>query len=317
MMPEHVLAQPPRVLSQAQREDYWAKGYLLVERAIPPDWIERLRTVTAEMVERSRQQTHSDAIFDLEPNHSAAQPRLRRLSSPVVHHPLYWEFLTQSPLGDIAADLVGPDVRFHHQKLNFKWAEGGEEVKWHQDIQFFPHTNYNVLTIGVYLYDCGPDQGPLGVMPGSHKGAIYNQYNARDQWAGCLSDDDAAGLDLSKAAYLEGPAGSITIHHCRTVHGSKPNLSDTGRPLLLQTLSSADAFPFTHNPLTTRYYGECIRGKPARVPHMDPFPCPVPPDWSGGYKPMFFAGQDEDAVDASALAAELRAQRTTEPAPVM
>jgi len=316
MTPEHVLAQPPRILSQAQREDYFAKGYLLVERAIPTDWIERLRAVTAEMVDRSRQQTRSDAVFDLEPDHTAERPRLRRLSSPVVHHPLYWEFLTESPLGDIAADLVGPDVRFHHQKLNFKWAEGGEEVKWHQDIQFFPHTNYNVLTIGVYLYDCGPEQGPLGVLPGSHMGPIYNQYNARDQWVGCLSDDDVAGLDLSRAEYLTGPAGSITIHHCRTVHGSKPNLSDTGRPLLLQTLSSADAFPFTHNPLTTRYYGQCIRGKPARMPHMDPLPCPVPPDWSGGYSSIF-ALQQEEAVEAATLAAELRARRTAEPAPAM
>ena len=315
MTPEDVLAQPPRVLSQAQREDYFAKGYLLVERAIPMDWIERLRTVTAEMVERSRHQTRSDAIFDLEPNHSAENPRLRRLSSPVIHHPLYWEFLTKSPIGDIAADLVGPDVRFHHQKLNFKWQEGGEEVKWHQDIQFFPHTNYSVLTIGVYLYDCGPEQGPLGVLPGSHKGPLYNQYNARDQWVGCLSDDDAARLDLSTAEYLEGPAGSITIHHCRTVHGSRPNLSDAGRPLLLQTVSSADAIPFTHNPLTTRYYGQCIRGNPARVPHLDPFPCPLPPDWSGGYSSIFALQQEEDAVDATTLAAERRAQR--EPAAMM
>lgn len=314
MTPETILAQPPRVLSQAQRNEYFAKGYLLVERAIPMDWIERLRAVTTEMVERSRTQTRSDEIFDLEPNHSAENPRLRRLSSPVIHHPLYWDFLTKSPIGDIAADLVGPDVRFHHQKLNFKWQEGGEEVKWHQDIQFFPHTNYSVLTIGVYLYDCGPEQGPLGVLPGSHQGPLYNQYNARDQWVGCLSDDDAAKLDLSKAEYLEGPAGSITIHHCRTVHGSRPNLSDAGRPLLLQTVSSADAIPFTHNPLTTRYYGQCIRGTAARVPHLDPFPCPLPPDWSGGYSSIFALQQEEDAVDASTLAAE---RRTKAPAPVM
>ncbi len=306
MTPEDVLAQPPRVLSQAQREDYFAKGYLLVERAIPMDWIERLRTVTTEMVERSRQQTRSDAIFDLEPNHSAETPRLRRLSSPVIHHPLYWEFLTTSPIGDIAADLVGPDVRFHHQKLNFKWQKGGEEVKWHQDIQFFPHTNYSVLTIGVYLYDCGDEQGPLGVLPGSHKGPLYNQYNAHDQWVGCLSEQDAAGLDVSKADYLSGPAGSITIHHCRMVHSSKPNLSGVGRPLLLQTLSSADAIPFTHNPLTTRYYGQCIRGKPARVPHMDPFPCPLPPDWSGGYSSIFALQQEEDGAEGAAPAAKPR-----------
>jgi ectoine hydroxylase len=305
MTPEQVLDQKPRVLTQKQRESYFEKGYLLVEKAVPMDWIEQIRTVTDEMVERSRHQKTSDAVFDLEPGHTAERPRLRRLSSPVEQHPLYWEFMLKSPLGDIAADLVGPDVKFHHQKLNFKWAEGGEEVKWHQDIQFFPHTNYNVLTIGTYLHDCGGDQGPLGVLPGSHDGPLYSEYNDNGEWVGCLSDRDVAKLDLDKAEYLMGPAGSITIHHCRTVHGSKPNLSDVGRPLLLNTLSSADAFPYTCNPLATRFYGQCIRGKPAREAHHDPRPCPIPPDWSGGYTSIF-AAQQEEAWDADQLATVAR-----------
>ena len=167
MTPEQVLSHKPKILTQKQRESYFEKGYLLVENAIPKDWIERMRAVTTEMVDRSRKLTKSDAIFDLEPGHTAAKPRLRRLSSPPEHHPAYWEFASKSPLGDIASDLVGPDVKFHHSKLNFKWAEGGEEVKWHQDIQYWPHTNYSPLTIGTYLYDCGEEQGPLGVIPGS------------------------------------------------------------------------------------------------------------------------------------------------------
>jgi len=319
MTPQQVLEQKPRVLSQKQRESYFEKGYLLVERAVPMGWIEQLRAVTDEMVERSRHQKVSDAVFDLEPGHSADKPRLRRLSSPVEHHPLYWDFLIQSPLGDIAADLVGPDVKFHHQKLNFKWAEGGEEVKWHQDIQFFPHTNYSVMTIGTYLYDCGGDQGPLGVLPGSHDGPLYNQFNDRDEWVGCLSERDAATLDLAKAEYLMGPAGSITIHNCRTVHGSKPNLSDVGRPLLLNTLSAADAFPYTCNPLATKFYGRCIRGNPARHAHHDPRPCPIPPDWSGGYSSIF-ALQQEEAWDAEQLveiARQAPAARAKAPAAAM
>jgi ectoine hydroxylase-related dioxygenase (phytanoyl-CoA dioxygenase family) len=316
MTPEQILAQPPSVLSQQQRERYFTDGYLLVENALPMDWIEKLRAVTTEMVERSRSQTKSDETFDLEPGHSAAKPRLRRLSSPVIHHPLYWDFLVNGPLGDIAADLLGPDVKFHHQKLNFKWAEGGEEVKWHQDISFFPHTNYGVLTIGTYLYDCGTEQGPLGVVPGSHEGPLFNQYNDHDEWVGYIADRDLPKIALDKAEYLMGPAGSITIHHCRTVHGSKPNLSDSGRPLLLNTLTSADAFPYTHNPLTTRYYGQCIRGKPARHAHHDPRPCLVPPDWSGGYTSIF-ALQQGDEIDADTLAEQIRGTKAREPARAM
>ena len=211
MTPEQILSHPPRVLTQAQRESYFEKGYVLVENVVPNEWIERLRDVTNEFVERSRQITESDAVWDLEPDHTADSPRLRRLTSPVVQHPAYWEFASESILADVAADIVGPDVKFHHSKLNFKWAKGGEEVKWHQDVQFWPHTNYSPATIGTLLYDCGPDQGPLGGLPGSHNGPLFDMYDEDDSWNGSLSDADAATLDLDQVEYMTGPAGSLTI----------------------------------------------------------------------------------------------------------
>ena len=123
------------------------------------------------------------------------------------HDERYWKFASESLIPDIVADLVGPDVKFHHSKLNFKWAEGGEEVKWHQDIQYWPHTNYSPLTIGTYLHDVGPDQGPLGVIPGSHKGELFDEYNDKGQWVGCLSERDLRNLPLDTAQYLMGPGG--------------------------------------------------------------------------------------------------------------
>ena len=87
---------------------------------------------------------------------------------------------------------------------------------------------------------------------------------------------DAATLDLDRVDYMTGPAGSLTIHNCRTVHGSPPNQSDTGRPLLLYAYSSADAFPYTYNPIMSSYYGAIVRGKTARYAHHDPRPCQIP-----------------------------------------
>lgn len=294
MTPEQILSHPPRVLTQAQRESYFEKGYVLVENVVPDEWIERLREVTNAFVEQSREITESDAVWDLEPDHSAESPRLRRLTSPVEQHAAYWEFASDSVVADVAADIVGPDVKFHHSKLNFKWAEGGEEVKWHQDIQFWPHTNYSPATIGTLLYDCGPDQGPLGGLPGSQNGPLFDLYNEDGSWNGALSDADAATLDLDKVEYMTGPAGSLTIHNCRTVHGSPPNQSDTGRPLLLYAYSSADSFTYTYNPIMSSYYGTIVRGNPARYAHHDPRPCQIPPDWSGGYQSLFATQQGED-----------------------
>ena len=294
MTPEDVLTIAPKILTQAQRESYFANGYLLLEKVLSDDWIERLRQATDEKINESRSIIESNAVWDIEDGHTSENPRLRRLSSPNDHHPTYWEYASKSIVPDIIADLVGPDVKFHHSKLNFKWAHGGEEVKWHQDIQFWPHTNYSPCTVGTYMYDCGSEQGPLMVLPGSHDNELYDQYDEKGEWIGCLNPADEAALDATKAVSLEGPAGSLTIHNCRMLHASKPNRSDLGRPLLLNIYAAADALPYTYNPLQSKYMEAIVRGQRARWAHHDPRPCMMPPDWSGGYTSIFAAQQEED-----------------------
>ncbi|MEM7252413.1 MAG: phytanoyl-CoA dioxygenase family protein [Pseudomonadota bacterium] len=294
MLEEDVLSIRPKVLSDAQRAFYFENGYLLVPHVVPREVIDALNALTREWVDKSCAVTQSDDVFDLEPGHGPQSPRLRRLSSPVAQDRRYWDFASNSVVTDIVSDLLGPDVKFHHSKLNFKWAEGGEEVKWHQDIQYWPHTNYSPLTVGTYLHDVDDRQGPLGVIPGSHRGPLFNQYNDKEQWVGCLSDEDLESVDFGSAEYLTGPAGSITIHNCRTIHGSRPNHSGLGRPLLLNTYSSADAYPYTANPLHTEFHGAIVRGAPAAQARHDPRPCQIPPDWSGGYSSLFALQQEED-----------------------
>lgn len=287
MTPEEILSYRPKVLSDRQREDYFAKGYILVENILPRAQVERLREVTDSFVEKSRALTKSDSMLDVEPDHTAENPRLRRLSSPPDHHPAYWEYASQGVVADMMEDLLGPNVKFHHSKLNFKWSKGGQEVKWHQDIQSWPHTNYSPLTIGSYLHDVDDAMGPLICLPGSHEGELFDQFNDDGSWDGFIKDRDLARLDLDSGEVLTGPAGSVTIHNCRTVHGSRPNHSPTPRPLLLYTFSSADAFPYTPNPIPSQYSGRLIRGSMPRHAHHDPRPCLVPPDWSGGYTSLF------------------------------
>ena len=144
------------------------------------------------------------------------------------------------------------------------------------------------------MYDCGPEQGPLMVLPGSHDGELYNQYNEKGEWIGCLNPTDESNLDASNAVSLEGPAGSLTIHNCRMLHASKPNRSDLGRPLLLNIYGAADALPYTYNPLQSKYMEAIVQGQRARWAHHDPRPCLMPPDWSGGYTSIFAAQQEED-----------------------
>ena len=212
---QQILRQPAKILTQAQREAYFRDGFVGVEALIDQHWLQRLNRVTSEFVEISREYSaeRRDKRFDLAPDHRSDSPRLRRLNSPVDHHEEYWAFASTGPFVDIAEDLLGPNVKFHHAKLNFKWAGGGEEVKWHQDIQFWPHTNYQVLTLGVYLDDVTQDMAPMGIIPGSHNGPLYDLYDAEGNWTGNIRDVEVPQLGVETAVYLGGPAGSITAHN--------------------------------------------------------------------------------------------------------
>ena len=120
MTPEAILAQPARVLTQAQREHYFNHGYVGVEGLVPAETVAELVDVTAQFVEDSRRETQSGRVFDIGPGHSPDTPVLRRIKRPDDQHSAYWRF-AQGLMADVAADLAGSDVLFHHSKLNFKW----------------------------------------------------------------------------------------------------------------------------------------------------------------------------------------------------
>ncbi|MEM7743092.1 MAG: phytanoyl-CoA dioxygenase family protein [Pseudomonadota bacterium] len=300
MTPEMVLAEPARVLSQAQREKYFEDGFVSVEEIVPADTLSDLQRVTAEFQDRSRAETVSGDVFDIGPGHSSDAPILRRLKKPDIQHETYWAFAT-GLMADVAADLVGPNVVFHHSKLNFKWFDASDTVKWHQDIQFFPHTNYNVLTIGCYLADTDMTNGPLAAVKGSHNQPLFDQYDAQGNWTGMLSDEDAAGVDASKVEYMTGKAGSITVHNARTLHYSPSSKSPVPRPLLLNCYTSGDAKPYTPHPDPTVNAYKVVRGEHVRWAEHDPRPCQIPPDWSGGYTSIYAAQSGEDGAKAGMM----------------
>ena len=288
---------PLNAITSAQKAEYESSGYLCLPSFVGADWLARLNETTTRMVEESRGVTESGPKFDVENDHSAENPRLRRLISPQDQDPVYREFATEGPIVDLAADLLGPDIKFHHGKLNFKWSGGGAEVKWHQDVPFWPHTAYNVLTIGLALADIDDEMGPMGVLPGSHKGPLYDHYSKAGDWRGFIDDEDAAGLDLDAVDYLMGPVGSVTIHHCRSVHGSMPNMHPTrARPLLLFAYSAADCLPLMPPNSPSTLAGAIVRGQHAAYADMDPEPCRLPPLRSGGgpYRSIFASQQGED-----------------------
>ena len=292
MTPERVLQHPPLVLEQRQRERYFADGFLTLPGNVGTAWLNRLREVVSVKIEESRALSASDDQFDLAPDHSAEKPNIRRLRKAVDQHPDLWAFARDPAVVDLVADLVGPDIRFHSSKLNFKWSDGGDAVRWHQDIQAWPHTNFGVLTFGVYLDDTGPEQGPLTALPGTHRGTIFDQFDDAGRWTGAIVPRDVATLPTDTTTELCGPAGTVVLIHCRVVHGSAANYSSRMRPLLLNVYSAADALPITPTPTPTSKTGVLVRGQEPTHVHMEPYPARLPPRWDQvGYRSVFAAQQ--------------------------
>jgi hypothetical protein len=290
MTPERVRQHSPLVLEQRMRERYFEDGFLTVPSYIGGAWLDRLRAVVAAKIEESRALTASDDQFDLAPDHTAEKPNIRRLRKAVDQHPELWAFAQDASVVDLVADLLGPDVRFHSSKLNFKWSDGGEPVRWHQDIQAWPHTNCAVLTFGVYLDDTGPEQGPLTALPGTHRGTIFDQFDDDGRWTGAVTARDVTTLRTDTAVDLCGPAGTVVLLHCRVVHGSAANFSPRMRPLLLNVYAAADALPMTPLPAPTSRTGLLVRGHEPTHAHMEPYPARLPPRWDQvGYRSIFVA----------------------------
>lgn len=286
-----ILKTPVKVITETQRQFYFDNGYLLLESFIDQQWLSQFQEAIAACVEESRALTSSSAKIDIEPDHTSQAPRLRRLTMPSQHYPVFEKFCETGPVVDLAEDLLGPSVKFHHGKLNFKWAKGGEEVKWHQDIQYWPHTDFSPLTIGVYLCDVDDEMGPMGVVPGSHKGELFDLYDEQRQWSGSIQRCDLPRAATDEAVYLKGPAGSVTVHNCCAVHGSSPNRSSQTRPLLLQTYSGGDSHPLLG--VGTNGTKGCsghrmVRGQRPTWMQIDGRQVPVAPDWyQDGYTSIF------------------------------
>jgi ectoine hydroxylase-related dioxygenase (phytanoyl-CoA dioxygenase family) len=264
------------MLTRDQVQSYRRDGYLVIENVLSTTKLENLRGVVERLVEASRSVTAHDHVYDLEPSHTPEKPRVRRIKEPHNVHPAFREIAFSKRIAAILTPLIGTTsgIRFQTGKLNMKSAGHGAAVEWHQDWAFYPHTNDDLLAIGLYLDDCGPENGPLMVIPGSHTRPILD-HHVDGVFCGAI-DPSTANIDVSKAVALTGKAGSMTIHHVRMVHGSALNTSGRPRRLLLFQYTAVDAFPLLGIPDWEKFNANIVTGKPTAEPRLTPVPVRIP-----------------------------------------
>jgi phytanoyl-CoA hydroxylase len=260
-----------QMLSKSQVEFYRANGYVVVEGLLTSARIAALRAIADRWVEASRAVNTADEVFDLEPGHSSEAPKVRRVKDPAAIDETYGELVRSPALLDLVEQLVGPNIRRLGSKLNMKSAGFGSPVEWHQDWAFYPHTNDDLLAVGVAIDGMTVENGCLLVVPGSHKGPVLD-HHAKGRFVGAV---EPRLIDLAAAVPLEAAPGSVTIHHVRLVHGSAPNTSGQPRRLFLIEYGAADAWPLVAGNWEV-FTGQVVRGATSPAPRMEALPIRVP-----------------------------------------
>ena len=254
---------------------YRRDGYIVVPDVLSAQEVQDLQAATDEFVELSRTATAHTEVFDLEPGHTALEPRLRRIKTPHRHHAAYARMVRHPKIVAVLQKLWGPNVRFDQSKLNLKAAGFGSPVEWHQDWAFYPHTNDDLAAVGVMIDDFTPDNGSMLVIPGSHTGPIYD-HRDKGFFVGGI-DPSTSGVDFSKAVMCTGKAGSITVHHARLLHGSSANISGKPRRFLLHQYRAGDAWPLVHPPADWEQWTSLlVAGQETLEPRLTAVPVRLP-----------------------------------------
>ena len=266
------------MISERDVQTYERDGVIVVPEVLGADTLKELRGVIAELVAGSASTLEHTDVYDLEPGHTAENPRVRRIKTPHKVHPIFDEIVRSRPVIEILTKLLGPGLRLHGSKLNMKSAQYGSPVEWHQDWAFYPHTNDDVLAIGVLLDDCDLSNGPMLVTPATHNREVWNHHGEDGHFAG-LIDPEEVKEEIERAIPCMGKAGSMSFHHVRALHGSALNTSNRPRNLLLYEVAASDAWPLMGVKDFDEFNSRLLTGEIVVTPRLTDVPVrmPLPP----------------------------------------
>jgi ectoine hydroxylase-related dioxygenase (phytanoyl-CoA dioxygenase family) len=178
-----------------------------------------------------------------------------------------------------AIQILGGDVYIHQFKINAKVAFEGDQWEWHQDFLYWHKEDSmptpRVLTAVLFLQEVNEFNGPMLVIPGSHKEGMIDislhrgdapngngnghgngdgnghahPGEAPPAWFSTLTADLKYKIDrytLSKLVErnniqaIKCPAGSVMLFHGNLLHASANNLSPWDRMCVFVTYNSVE-----------------------------------------------------------------------------
>ena len=163
--------------------------------------------------------------------------------------------LTRDPriLG-MVRQLLGSKAYIHESRINFKPGFHGKGFDWHSDFETWHAEDgmprMRAVSFSIALTDNTPFNGPLMLIPGSHKTFVpcvgrtpedNYQSSLKKQELGVPNNRDLAAMAAQHGIKAPtGPAGSLIIFECNTLHASNANMSPWPRSNLFFVYNSVE-----------------------------------------------------------------------------
>lgn len=224
-------------ISQEQAGSFERDGFLVLKGLFEPEEVEALIDSAAALREDLAGAKAEDIVTEPE---SEAVRTVFRLEQ---HNALMQKLSRDKRLAGIARFLLGDEVYLHQSRLNYKPGFSGKEFYWHSDFETWHAEDgmprMRAISASLLLTDNRAHNGALMLMPGSHKTFISCQGETPDanhesslkaQEVGTPSQQSLR--DMAKMCGIEdaeGPAGTLVLFDCNTLHGSNGNITPDPR----------------------------------------------------------------------------------------
>jgi ectoine hydroxylase len=235
-------------LSDEQVLAYDRDGLLMLENLLPPAEVQALVAEVTRMARDPDIGQREESITEPGSNAVRSIFMVHQLS-PVISR------LARDPrLINVARQILGSEVYVHQSRANMKPGFKGKEFYWHSDFETW-HVedgmpSMRALSCSVLLTDNNPCNGPLMLIPGSHRHFIscvgetpqdhYKQSLKKQEYG--VPDPVSLQLLVEQGGIraMTGKAGSVVFFDCNTMHGSNSNISPWPRSNVFMVYNSVE-----------------------------------------------------------------------------
>ena len=151
---------------------------------------------------------------------------------------------------DPVEQIFGEKVYMHQYKINAKSAFTGDVWQWHQDYGTWKRDDGmpepRAMNIAVFLDEVMPINGPLMLVPKSHKEGVLSAGHDLETTSYPLwTLDEETVTRLVKEGGIVAPtgkAGGMLMFHGNLVHGSAGNITPYPRKIVYLTLNAVSNY---------------------------------------------------------------------------